>query len=543
MDRSLVCRRFAACCSAAALVIGLSACGGGGGDATDPSVSDPVAPDPALTISGTVIDGPIKGASVCLDLNANGQCDAGEPASGSTDDAGRFTVQAASADQLRDAACLAMVPADAIDMDAPGQPVGAAFAMAAPAGKCGLVSPITTLLQRAIAGGMPQAEAEQAVAAQLALSKTESVYLNYVDDPAAADSAMAGMMSRDALVPALKAGQTLAVAPLSTLPRPSIEVVRFVFTDTDNYSWRYFTGDNVMDDQRQVSFLDRRMQWFNGSPVDTADLYTPEWEATPNATSFEEIWKLTESMGWTHCDQGFVHKATLGTPSIRNLCGGDRQHLTQWTEDISGQPVADVLDRIQRAELVSVVANPTLLQPAVFPEGSAIAVRAGGEIFAANVWYRESGNRVDSLHTLEELLDDFPYPLPGQPSEDETVSLGFTSGSTIKVYRAAFGADGIARYWSCEVVNGACINWQEAGSGAWAITSYRGSPVMTLANQPNESEPGIDYLRVFVARDDKVWAARQPKPARVPASIHLNGVAGEFLASLLGITPPWQQPQ
>jgi len=46
-----------------------------------------------------------------------------------------------------------------------------------------------------------------------------------------------------------------------------------------------------------------------------------------------------------------------------------------------------------------------------------------------------------------------------------------------------------------------------------------------------------------VARDDKVWAARQPKPARVPASIHLNGVAGEFLASLLGITPPWQQPQ
>ena len=59
----------------------LAACGGGGGSAT----TGPV------TLAGAVIDGYISGATVCLDLNSNGACDAGEPSS-TTGTNGRYSL-------------------------------------------------------------------------------------------------------------------------------------------------------------------------------------------------------------------------------------------------------------------------------------------------------------------------------------------------------------------------------------------------------------------------------------------------------------------
>ena len=47
----------------------LAACGGGGGGSEAPKT----------TLSGTVADGYLKGATVCLDVNGNSICDSGEP--------------------------------------------------------------------------------------------------------------------------------------------------------------------------------------------------------------------------------------------------------------------------------------------------------------------------------------------------------------------------------------------------------------------------------------------------------------------------------
>ena len=59
----------------------LTACGGGGGGGGGGSSG-------SSTLSGTVIDGYIEGAKVCLDVNSNGACDAGEPTT-ITDSAGK----------------------------------------------------------------------------------------------------------------------------------------------------------------------------------------------------------------------------------------------------------------------------------------------------------------------------------------------------------------------------------------------------------------------------------------------------------------------
>src|SRR5512143_1954490 len=50
----------------------LAGCGGGGGSGSSAAIE-------YETIAGKVIDGAIQGALVCLDTNANGQCDGGEP--------------------------------------------------------------------------------------------------------------------------------------------------------------------------------------------------------------------------------------------------------------------------------------------------------------------------------------------------------------------------------------------------------------------------------------------------------------------------------
>jgi hypothetical protein len=55
-------------------ISGLVACGGGGGGSSTASTSAT-----PTTLSGKVIDGYIIGATVCLDINSNNKCDAGEP--------------------------------------------------------------------------------------------------------------------------------------------------------------------------------------------------------------------------------------------------------------------------------------------------------------------------------------------------------------------------------------------------------------------------------------------------------------------------------
>jgi hypothetical protein len=124
----------------------LAACGGGGGGG---GVSSTVSS--ATTIAGTVIDGYIEGAVVCLDLNSNAACDANEPTMTTGSD-GKYSINYAGT--TTGLHVLSLVPSTAKDADDKGLTIAqagkTAFTLMAPAPVAGAtnthVTPLTTLV-------------------------------------------------------------------------------------------------------------------------------------------------------------------------------------------------------------------------------------------------------------------------------------------------------------------------------------------------------------------------------------------------------------
>ena len=90
----------------------ISACGGGGGGGGGSS-----AVSSATTIAGTVIDGYIEGAIVCLDLSSNAACDANEPTTTTGSD-GKYSINYAGT--TAGLHVLSLIPSTAKDADDKG---------------------------------------------------------------------------------------------------------------------------------------------------------------------------------------------------------------------------------------------------------------------------------------------------------------------------------------------------------------------------------------------------------------------------------------
>jgi len=162
--------------STAVLAAALGACGGGGGTATGGGSAP-------FTLTGTIADGPIQGATVFLDLNGNLRQDAGEPVSAPSDATGAFSLPVAglSAAQLATATLVSSVADTARDLDDGGQTLSqagrAGFLLLSPAsawlavdpdgslqGKAAFISPITQLVAaEMVLNGLTLDEARAAV--------------------------------------------------------------------------------------------------------------------------------------------------------------------------------------------------------------------------------------------------------------------------------------------------------------------------------------------------------------------------------------------
>jgi trimeric autotransporter adhesin len=180
--------------------LGIAGCGGGSGSAPPA----PVSTTTAVPIS--VIDGPIKGATVCLDKNGNGVCDAGEP-SGTTDVSGNVTLTVNNAD-IGMFPVVVMVGTDAVDADT--GPVPVAYVMQAPADQVSVVSPLTTIVQAQIASsGGTSAQAASIVQSQTGL--TVSLFSNYtLTASASSDSQAAANLARLLVVTSQQQATALA---------------------------------------------------------------------------------------------------------------------------------------------------------------------------------------------------------------------------------------------------------------------------------------------------------------------------------------------
>ncbi|MGA8009177.1 MAG: hypothetical protein WCA24_07265, partial [Thiomonas sp.] len=296
------------------LALLLAGCGGGGSSA--PALTD-------NTVSGVVLDGPIQGATVCLDLNANHQCDSAEPASAPTDAQGNYTIIGLTEDQRTSGAeWVAMVPATATDG---GQPVGTAFVLRAPANKPGVISPFSHMVQVAMdQGAGDQSTAESAVAAQLGLSETTSLYTNYSSGSPTADSAALAAMA-PTFVAALQSGSQPSISLTQLQPNPTEYAVRkLIYTDSGNYTLRVFYGGPVTADNL-ATFYDVRSGMSGGVTLANSALYSTA--------------KFLGSTGWVVIDPTVASHFPAGNPSAGNY-GPYRQITFSTVKSLEGQPLS-----------------------------------------------------------------------------------------------------------------------------------------------------------------------------------------------------------
>ena len=175
-------------------LITLAGCGGGSsstastGGGTNGSSNSGNTTAATVGVSTTVVDGAIKNATVCLDKNNNGQCDAGEP-TGTTDANGNVTIQVAASD-------VGMYPLVAVvttaSVDADSGTVTVPFTLKAPADHSSVVSPLTTLVQQVVdANGGTSAQAAATIQNQTGLNV--SLFENFATDSSTSGQAAAAL--------------------------------------------------------------------------------------------------------------------------------------------------------------------------------------------------------------------------------------------------------------------------------------------------------------------------------------------------------------
>lgn len=166
------------------IVFALVGCGGSNGSGNGSGSSS------TSSITGTVVDGPIEGAYVFLDLNGNLERDEGEPTSSATDASGQYKIDtsALTSEQLAQALLVTHIPETAKDADDGGKTLLEAgktgFTLMSPlsayADSSGtvpasvsdaLVSPLTTLVANEITfNGSTLADAREKVKNDYGLS-------------------------------------------------------------------------------------------------------------------------------------------------------------------------------------------------------------------------------------------------------------------------------------------------------------------------------------------------------------------------------------
>ena len=126
----------------------LTACGGS--DDTTTTTTD---------LTGKAADGYLTGANVCLDINANKQCDDAEP-SATSDSNGEFTLSGITQADIDSYPLLVEIVKNVtIDLDNPGVALTKSYTLSAPPGYT-FVSPLTTMVQNQIENGNTEEQAK-----------------------------------------------------------------------------------------------------------------------------------------------------------------------------------------------------------------------------------------------------------------------------------------------------------------------------------------------------------------------------------------------
>jgi len=134
-----------------------------------------------ISVTGKVADGYIVGATVCLDLNHNEECNQNEPTT-TTKAGGEYNLIVDSGINIANYSVVASVPKGAIDEDT-GQAIEKPYTLSAPKGVIKFISPVSTLVKQIqLDGSLSLEEAKNQYKLKVNLSdKVLDVTENYID--------------------------------------------------------------------------------------------------------------------------------------------------------------------------------------------------------------------------------------------------------------------------------------------------------------------------------------------------------------------------
>lgn len=531
----------------------LSACGGSdGGDDPAPPPAPPPAPAPgpapapaALKLEGMVaIDQAVTNAKVCLDLNQNGACDDGEPASSPTGVDGRYSVHhqpadAAAAATAAKAPLLAVLGPQSTDAGMPGLSMTATtLVLSAPAGKTSQINPLTTIVQRGVANNMSLADAEAGVARQLVLTVPQ-IY-DYQGEPLQAGSQLPGDVRTSARMTAL--GMEWGVMPL-VMPADASAVGRHQMTwmsysDAGNYEYRVRSSDGATQPDGFIHQFETRHGKSAGNVLADADLY--------RSVVFTE-------KGWTRCDNTVVRLVTNGVPSRTLVCNDSTRYVSFGvaSEDVGGQKMADVITRMQsgdaRLGAMGIRNDTTMGVPlgalgdATFPEETMLRVSVSAQNASSPIYINNLKSDRYGFPSLEQMIKARPVAGVNLAAPGTTVG-GMGLLDTKHVLRVAFGDGHMAQFYACESTPpvysdvGAC---KPVAQSSYSVETRNGVPILSFANHPGAAQMN-GVSRGFTEYDGAVYSYRTPAPFAnvVQAMTHtlrLNDVGGDALKAVLKV--------
>ena len=525
----------------AGFLLALSACGGGGGGGGGGGLppfglggaAPGASPPSPVTVSGKVmVQGPVRGALVCVDRNRSGTCDDGEPAAARTGDDGAYSIGYTPADEA-EAAELAAAPLLAqVDGSNPSLPAfSKAFTMSAPAGHREQVNPLTSLLQAGVAAGLPLERAEALVLQQLGLPEAAQLY-DYrgvaVTDPARfEDNAFtAALITADAL----HSGVALRVVdPATVTPVASDQLARLDFARADHYIARTYPTDGVPDPATgKVKLTDRREGLTNGAP-----------------TTHDTLYGLMQlgANGWVRCDENAAFTTTLGTPGRSDYCAGTTRTFGHTAvTDISGRKMAEVVAEMQAADgnsIFGVVPSMAFANPdATFPAGSQLRHRRGVDLTQPLSINLANPNEKSSFTTLEALMAAFPAAGVSLPAGTGTASMGVLDEQQTRILRVAFTGAGAVQYYACNFYSATSTYDTCAATETGTVEVRTEGGVRVLVFNGGRPPTAVGSLRTFGEYGGAVYVVRGTKsdaPYNVNTARRLNGVAWEAMKSQLGI--------
>jgi hypothetical protein len=514
--------------------------------------------DPFL--SGTVaVNGLVRNAVVCLDLDDSGTCDPGEPASARTGANGIYALSFArsavsEAEQLAASLIARMVPGDpanastTIDQGTGAPVTTTAYVLRQVPGEAGQISPLSTLVSAGVAAGMDEATARRNAALQLAIP--EAKIDQYQDDPALnqvapVDSArlMAYVVAR-----ALEEGVPLVLAEQNSPVDAALADLRTLrYTDANNYSYLEFSILAKAQGTPGLSLSDSRQGRNGGAVIGEDDLYNQAYLAPD---------------GWTGCRSDILLTGMLGTPSRSTFCDVLQTVSYRSSVSVAGRSMTSVVTELQADPGNPINAGLstsgllTALGSASFPSGSALrpgyTLNLNQPVFINSVNTDGRFEGVDA--TLEVLRQDYQAADANAalPGPGFTLSLGLGSGSFRNLRVAFVGAGGATsgpvQFYECDLDSSLTVasNCAATQTGTYAITTIHGARVMSFAGH---APTVMNHERLYVeVRDanrangfisgDWVFLARRLKPGfthNAVVNTRLNGTGWGAMKAQLGI--------